>query len=1516
MADIDSLLSSIQPGSITPADTTEQAQPEGSTSIDDFLAGYKPEADAAPAAAPSDSFGSQFKRGLSNYLPGIKQTGNALETMVGVGAKKLGFDELGDKMIQSGIAGINAAKSQEKNDESDDLSTAWDKGEVVKKWLPYHLGALTGNLGELAAVAGASGVAGTAVGGPEVGAASLVGGMVMRNFAKTGILDMAKAIGEKYGADAATQFLAKQSGKFVGTTVGMAAQAGVHGFGDTGAAVINQADKDGTDINNVDIGKFLASSAGNTILNFMGEKVTGGNLWGHEAYKAAGDGAISAAKTIAGNAAVGAAKMVPVMEGQTALTRYASGQPLTGSDANKAYINAGADATMFGGVTGSYAGARRAMAGDAAESDATVPPGGAAPVTDETGAPITPPPAGANPVGDAANQADSPLSRAAVAGNPHLAVGDGMTQQAQAVEGLVRANGLMSKIPPDMAQNLIAHLQAAKNPNFPQAIRQASLDQLNNALELAHQQGLLQAPADAQAEQAGQPPSEPPAAPPAAPPEDPNLKTVQVYSEGQPDTTPAPQAGVPASGDVADAGVAPAAEAPATAAEDSAPKPRTSATAPVVAIPAGDGTAQIRKRRTQLDAMRAAGFDSVEQRDGKFFLVNEKTNQEMQLDGPLDAQLARKGIDDYVNGNATVAAKNPTEGQIEAGNYKKGHLELHGVPLAVENPLGTTRSGVGPDGNPWSSTMTAHYGYAKSTKSSDGEGVDVFIGKHPSSNKVWVIDQVNKDGSFDEPKAVMGARNEEEARQTYLSNYEPGWTGLGDITEMTVPEFKAWANSDAAKAPAKGYDPKLVRETQNGKLPQRDQPVADGAAGAQDTGSNDLPGEAGGADRGRVRDTVDPVAVRSRAAEPAVTDDDQAIADFQSRHKDSKIEKADSSDANTVGTNALLSILHALTGHKGIAVKWTGDGAPDGAFDPRTGRYFVNVDRPHQAIAWTIGHEFAHLAETMPGIKALYDKIWSLIPESARDQYSKDYLNKGRVFSQLDATEKAKLQQEMVADFFGKRFNDKAWLSDLAKKSPSTFHKFVNDWVQLLDHIVTHLKGMLGIYKGGSSRAKDIDSLMAGHIAELEQAKQIALEVAGEWIKNNPRLADKLNGDIKFSAREIEPSDDDPEMQRKLQEEFERLRYAHDGYGGDITQDAIRDKGLMAEDAYKRLSWTTGLGSRGSIMHARVVDPEKGNALTNATIERQDDGLWYMSYPHTWIAPIGASRNGNASLKMVQDFARRQSAATDLRNRGFDLNSTVTPEQRRALVNGWKAISDTPNAQLYDDPGRTDTSIKDIANSIGIGDKYDIQTKRDNVDPQHPSTEISLFSKATGERTDAIMDEHIVGGKKWLTINTMGMGKGGLGSAVYQLVAEYANRRNMQLLPESSLSGMNTYRRTEQQLSAALRTGKSNVMAAHYLQRIHGFDNNAKTIEQHDANLSRLALAGVRNAREQVQFFDKLTYNPETGKFGGLDYGDTETRVRDLLAETDARAMGLGRSTLARAVMSRMMLDGEKSRYH
>lgn len=147
----------------------------------------------------------------------------------------------------------------------------------------------------------------------------------------------------------------------------------------------------------------------------------------------------------------------------------------------------------------------------------------------------------------------------------------------------------------------------------------------------------------------------------------------------------------------------------------------------------------------------------------------------------------------------TEVEQNPTEAQKEAGNYRKGHITIDGYNITIENPKGSERSGTDKDGNKWSVTMNNDYGYIRGTEGVDGDHIDVFLSDNPESGDVFVIDQVNPDGTFDEHKVMYGFKSALAAKRAYMANYSKDWTGLGNITRVSKEEFKKWVNSSRRK---------------------------------------------------------------------------------------------------------------------------------------------------------------------------------------------------------------------------------------------------------------------------------------------------------------------------------------------------------------------------------------------------------------------------------------------------------------------------------------------------------------------------------------------------------------------------------------------------------------------------------------------------------------------------------------------------------------------------------------------
>lgn len=146
---------------------------------------------------------------------------------------------------------------------------------------------------------------------------------------------------------------------------------------------------------------------------------------------------------------------------------------------------------------------------------------------------------------------------------------------------------------------------------------------------------------------------------------------------------------------------------------------------------------------------------------------------------------------------------NPSDAQKESGNYKKGHIKFGGYDYTIENPKGSTRSGNDADGKEWKVTMHDTYGYIRGKFGKDGDHLDMFINDKADldnwNGDVFVVDQVNPDGSFDEHKVMYGYDSMDDAKKAYLANYSKGWQGLGNITGASKDEFDKWLDTSNRK---------------------------------------------------------------------------------------------------------------------------------------------------------------------------------------------------------------------------------------------------------------------------------------------------------------------------------------------------------------------------------------------------------------------------------------------------------------------------------------------------------------------------------------------------------------------------------------------------------------------------------------------------------------------------------------------------------------------------------------------
>ena len=181
-------------------------------------------------------------------------------------------------------------------------------------------------------------------------------------------------------------------------------------------------------------------------------------------------------------------------------------------------------------------------------------------------------------------------------------------------------------------------------------------------------------------------------------------------------------------------------------------------------------------------------------------------------------------IGEQVRAAETEVDTHPTDKQKEAGNYKKGHVQVGTFNVTIENPKGSIRSGIDANGNRWETAMQNTYGYIRGTKGVDGDHIDVFLADDIDGwdgRRVFVIDQYNEDGTFDEHKVMLGFNDEADAQRAYLSNYEAGWADSRKIvcTSVNMEDFEKWIDSSHRKTKPFAEYKGVKKETEQSEIP-------------------------------------------------------------------------------------------------------------------------------------------------------------------------------------------------------------------------------------------------------------------------------------------------------------------------------------------------------------------------------------------------------------------------------------------------------------------------------------------------------------------------------------------------------------------------------------------------------------------------------------------------------------------------------------------------------------------------
>ena len=504
----------------------------------------------------------------------------------------------------------------------------------------------------------------------------------------------------------------------------------------------------------------------------------------------------------------------------------------------------------------------------------------------------------------------------------------------------------------------------------------------------------------------------------------------------------------------------------------------------------------------------------------------------------------------------------PTEAQKKAGNYKKGHVQVGTFDITIEQPEGSIRRGTDADGKQWESKMHNTYGYFRGTEGVDGDHIDVFLSNDIdgwNGRKVFVVDQYNPDGTFDEHKVMLGFNDMDEAKSDYLANYEKGWENGRRITVSTtnLEDFEKWIDSSHRKTKPFSEYSSVNKGSEKAEKKQKKQSVFD------------------------------------KAKEIADKEEKKRKAEAD-KPKQKPLTEAERKDAEEVA------------GALGYRVEWVDTMEENGTIDAdkKVIRIAKDAENP---LVQVLGHEVTHGVKRMDGgkFKALQKAAMEVVGE-------KEWNERIEKKRKLNAYAEGKLAEEVTCDIVGEALNDKEALKRLAEslRGEKGILARLRDTVA---RMVKYFKNRGD--KEGVRRMKAADRLLAEFESALKEGEGVnrsAREAENENVERSVRKSRSEKAESTAEERELRDNlvermrkggldvvTDSEEMQRVIDTENERTRMMG---AGSVREHRVYHGSGADFDAFDHSHMGEGEGAQAYGWGTYVTEVEGiGKTYANAT---------------------------------------------------------------------------------------------------------------------------------------------------------------------------------------------------------------------------------------------------------------------------------------------------------------------------
>lgn len=704
----------------------------------------------------------------------------------------------------------------------------------------------------------------------------------------------------------------------------------------------------------------------------------------------------------------------------------------------------------------------------------------------------------------------------------------------------------------------------------------------------------------------------------------------------------------------------------------------------------------------------------------------------------------------------------PTQAQKEAGNYKVGRARIAGMDISIENPQGSVRRGVSPDGTAWENTLQSHYGYIKGTMGNDKDHVDLFVKPGTPADyagPVFVVDQVDPNtGAFDEHKVVLGVSSEDEARALYQSNYAADWKGTAAITRLPMAAFKSWVKDGAKRKPLGDLNVRTeevpIVERRPAEAAAPSEPALAPAGGPEPsseesepaavprTGGVEQPETAGMSeeapapvldktvlDDGRVQhlgkaaDVPAPVeadtrmsiagaatAVRPQSKFPP-SRDAQALAAARALQR--FVDKATGSpgkhqvvavdvDNASAELRAARALARQVFGQKVVFVEQPNGNLFDGIIHPNTPDTLVlnaNSTRPVMAV---LGHELLHrLRSTSPGVyNGLKQRLDAVMTS---DNAYATKLNAARAARNLKPLDSDVLAEERIADVVGDFFTDRGFWRAMAQQEPSGFRRVAKAVMNFIDDA---LAKVMKRRPYGTER----------YIVDLKAARAAVADAM---------LAFSRAQSTSEAARQTRMSLSE-EGQWRDASTFTEARAAASAFQGKTLTN--EETGIEA---------TVSRNTLDKMLSAKAVSKSESASAHSRAVANAD--RLFQAATFGWSKP---DRAANTNVVAIHRFFAPMVVGNKALLVKLTVKETVDPNHSNPLytVEAVELNEESPAAQWVDATVRSDgidpTSIRSAGDVLSLAEQ--VQARNAAAEPAAPQAQSNVASAATDDQGNPV----------------------------------------------------------------------------------------------------------------------------------------------------------------------------------